>query len=51
MWAVTMKIIIEIIINILASTSVPQPSTTILNQSLGKSASTYLNDNDATTYL
>ena len=29
----------------------PQPSTAIANQSLGKSVSTYLNHNDATTYL
>ena len=51
MWAVTMKFAIKIIINILASTSDLQLSTTIVNQSSGKSASTYLNDNDAATYL
>ena len=40
-----------IIIIITTSTSDLQPSTAIANQSLGKSVSTYLNHNDATTYL
>ena len=36
---------------IITSTSDLQSSTAIANQSLGKSVLTYLNHNDATTYL
>ena len=41
----------SIIIFIITTTSDLQPSTANANQSLGKSVSTYLNHNDATTYL